>query len=241
MVHKYYSANLTRIMEGHEIWLGDAHQDGDQAEVALFYGDRMRPDGSLDPKSISYIVYKPGGSTIKPSISSEKDRHLLRFSCIRDGCYTIFVELIPVVFTQTKDGWHRGPKSRFNDVIHSHAIDQMAKRILPVGESRLEKKEPLHGILEIVPGDVKVLKGGVADLRVFYEGTALAGAELRAVSEKMGKEMVRTKTDDQGWARVPLTIDGDWMFMAIHKDNNKSVKDEFDQTTFITTLVMEAQ
>lgn len=235
-----YNADLTRMVGGHEIWLGEARRDGKHAEIALFYGDNMRPDGFLDPKSLNSIVYRPDRSTIKPFMSSDKERHILSFPCERDGCYTAIVDLNPVVFTETNGGWRKGPKFQFKDAIHSHVIIQMAKRIIPVGEGRLEQNEPLHGVLEIVPSEAKVFNGGVANLRVFYEGKPLPGAELRAVSKKEGKEMLQTKTDDQGWIRVPLTEEEDWMFMAIHKDSTKSVSNEYDRTTFLTTLVMDA-
>jgi uncharacterized GH25 family protein len=240
MYSKYKeSADLTRMMEGHEIWLGDVRLDDGQAELALLYGDKMRPDGSPDLRRLSSVVYRPNSRTIKPSISSEKDRHILRFSCGGDGCYTVLVDLAPLVFTQTEDGWHSGPKSQFKNVLRSHVISQMAKRILPVGDGEPEHKEPPHGILEIVPKEIRAVNGGAADLRVFYEGRPLAGVEMSAVSEKMGSELVHTETDDQGGARIPLTVEGDWMFRAVHRDPAKKVQDEFDLATFVSTLVIE--
>lgn len=228
-------------MGGHEIWLGEARQDGGQAEVALIFGHNMRPDGSLDEKRINPTVYKPGGNTLKPELSSANDRHRLTFPCAEDGCYTVIVDLVPVIITQDKDGYHIGPKFQFKNVTYSGAIIQMAKRILTVGDVQMDLKDPVHGIMEIVPGKLGYNKGDEAEVRVFYEGKPLAGAELRAVSGKEGAEMAQIKTDDQGYARVPLTVDGEWMFLARHQDPTKKVSDEFDTTNFITTLVMEAR
>ena len=59
--------------------------------------------------------------------------------------------------------------------------------------------------------------------------------------EKEGKLMADTKTDDQGWAKVPLTVSGDWMFKVLHRDPTKKVSDQFDLTNFVTTLVIEAR
>lgn len=233
------SADLTRMMDGHEIWLGDVQMDDGQAELALFYGDKMRPDGIPDSRRLSSIVYRPDSRTIKPSISSEKDRHILRFSCEGDGCYTVLVDLAPLIFTQTKDGWHAGPKSQFKDVLRSHVIRQMAKRILPFGDGKLVQNEPPHGILEIVPSEIKAVNGGVAGLRVFYEGRPLGGVEMSAVSGKLGKEMVHIETDEQGRAGIPLTVEGDWMFRAVHRDPTKKVQEEFDRAVFVSTLVIE--
>jgi len=242
MHHEYNeTADLTKMMRGHEIWLGKVRLNGDLAEVALFYGHNMRPDGSLDAKGISSVVYGPNGSTIVPSLSSVKDRHLLRFSCAEAGCYKVIADHNPVLITQTKNGYHIGPKFQFKDVIYSNALNPMAMRIIPVGDCREEQKESLHRILEILPIKAKVFKGREAELRVFYEGLPLAGTEVRAVSEKEGTQMALAKTDDQGIAKILLTVDGDWMFLVRHKDPTKKVSEEFDETIFLTTLVMEAQ
>ncbi len=242
MHHEYEeTADLIRIMGGHEIWLGEARLNGDQAEVALIFGDNMRPDGSLDPKRINPTVYKPDGSTLKPAISAEKDKHWLTFSCAGDGCYTAIVDLVPVIITQDNEGYHIGPKYQYKNVTYSGAVVQMAKRILSVGDPQPELKEPIHGILEIVPRRLGFSQGEDAEIRVFYEGKPLAETDVKAISEKEGKLMAKTKTDNEGWAKIPLTVAGDWMFMVLHRDPTKKVSEEFDTTNFITTLVMEAK
>jgi uncharacterized GH25 family protein len=228
-------------MGGHEIWLGEARLVGDQAEMALLFGDNMRPDGSLDPNRLNLTVYHPSGSTLKPALSSEKDRHRFKFPCAGDGCYTAVVDLFPVIITQDADGYHIGPKFKFKNVTYSGALVQMAKRILPVGGAQPELKDPAHGILEIVPKKPEFSQGEEAEIRVFYEDKPLPEAEVKAVSEKEGKLMAEIKTDDQGWAKVPLTVPGDWMFKVVHRDPTKKVNDEFDLTNFVTTLVVEAK
>jgi len=235
------TADLTRIVGGHEIWLGEARLNGEQAEVSLIYGHNMRPDGSLDPKGINPTVYMPDGNTIKPELSSEKVKHRLAFPCTQDGCYTAIVNLVPVIVTKDKEGYHIGPKFQFKNATYSGAFIQMAKRVLPVGDGRFDMNETIHGILEIVSNKPVYAKGEEAKIRVFYEDKPLAQAEVKAVSEKEGEETAKTKTDEQGWARIPLTVGGEWMFLAIHQDHTKKISDEFDQTNFITTLVIDAK
>lgn len=235
------TADLTRIMGGHEIWLGEARLEKDQAKMALLYGDNMRPDGSLDPKRINPTVYNPDGSTLKPALSSEKDRHRFNFPCAGEGCYTAIVDLVPRIITQDNEGTHIGPKFQFKNVIYSGAVVLMAKRVLLVGGSQPELKDPVHGILEIVPKKPEYSQGEGAEIRVFYEDKPLAEADVKAVSEKEGKLMAKTKTDDQGCATVPLTVPGDWMFKVVHRDPAKKVNDEFDFTNFVTTLAIEAK
>lgn len=235
------TADLTRIMGGHEIWLGEVRLAKDQAEVALLFGDNMRPDGSLNPERLNPTVYNPDGSSLKPALSSEKDKHRFNFPCAGNGCYTAIVDLIPVIITVDEDGKHFGPKSQFKNVTYSGAVIQMAKRILQVGDAEPELKDPVHGILEIVPKKPVFSQGEAAEIRVFYEDKPLAEAKVKAVSEKEGKLMAETKTDDQGRTKIPLTVAGDWMFKVLHRDPTKKVNGEFDQTNFVTTLVIEAR
>lgn len=231
---------MTKMIVGHEIWLSKAKLDSNQAVMALFYGDLMCPDGSPDPNRLDFMVYRPDGSIMKPSVLSDNDLHIIKFPCAEEGCYTVIVDMKPIIATQTKDGWHVGPKTQFKDPIDSRIVGQMAKKILLAGDGQLENEEPLHGILEIVPDKVNVRKGEVAGLRVFYEGKPLAGAKLKAVSGKEKREMVQTNTDDQGRANIPLTVEGDWMFVASYRDYTKK-SEEFDMSGFVTTLGMEAR
>jgi uncharacterized GH25 family protein len=83
--------------------------------------------------------------------------------------------------------------------------------------------------------------GQEAELQVFYEGKPLASAEVKAVSKKEGTDMALVKADEQGKARIPITTDGEWMFLVRHKDPSKKVNDMFDESVFVSTLVMEAR
>jgi uncharacterized GH25 family protein len=154
------SADLTKMVVGHELWLGQAKQEGDQREVSLLFGHNMRTDGVLNPARVKPLIYRPDGSTIQPAMSSESDRHRLRFPFAGDGCYTAIVDLVPIVVSQNSEGYHIGPKFQFKN---------------------------------------------------------------------------------DGWAKTPMTEDGDWMFLAKHRDPTKKVNEEFDMTNFVTTLVMEVQ
>ena len=82
--------------------------------------------------------------------------------------------------------------------------------------------------------------GQETELQVFYEGKPLA-AEIKAVSRRMRERRWRLiKTDEQGIARIPVTTDGQWMFLARHRDPTKKVSDAFDESVFVNTLVMES-
>ena len=45
-------------------------------------------------------------------------------------------------------------------------------------------------------------------------------------------------TDEKGIVRLPVPGAGTWMFLARYRDRSKSVEGKYDETVFVTTLVM---
>ena len=232
---------LALMIKGHEIWLGEAKANNSGAELSLSFGHNMRRDGSLDPKRITPLVYTPEGTTLTPSLTLNEDHYLIKFSADGDGYYTAVVDLSAVVISQTADGHQIGPKHQFKNVTYAGSFHQMAKRIIPIGEAGEFKGNLVHGILEIVPVNPRIGVNGEAELKVYYEGQPLPAAEVKAVSQKEEKDIWTMKTDEEGVARGPITTDGEWMFLVRHRDPSKKASDEFDETVFINTLVMEAR
>jgi uncharacterized GH25 family protein len=232
---------LSLMAIGHEIWLGEAKMNDSGAELSLFYGHNMKQDGSLDPKRITPLVYTPAGSTLTPSLAPDEDHYKIGFSANGDGYYTAVVDLSTLVISKTDEGRQIGPRHQFKNVTYAGAFHQMAKRVIPIGEAGQFDGGLVHGILEIVPGETKMAAGSEAELKVYYEGEPLNGAEVKAVSQKVGKDVWTMKTDEEGVARGPITTDGEWMFLVRHVDPTKKVSDEFDETVFVSTLVMEAR
>jgi uncharacterized GH25 family protein len=232
---------LALMIKGHEIWLGNAKTNNSGAELSLFYGHNMKQDGSLDPNRITPLVYTPAGATLTPPLAPTEDHHQIHVSADGDGYYTVVADMSAVIFSKTGDEWFEGPRYKFKNVTYAGAFHQMAKRIIPIGEAGEFKGDPLHGILEIVPRDPMAAVGGEARLKVYYEGEPLPGAEVKAVSQKEGKDTWTMKTDEEGIARGPITTDGEWMFLVRHVDPTKKASEEFDETVFVSTLVMEAR
>jgi uncharacterized GH25 family protein len=229
------------MVQGHEIWLEKPRREDTQVELSLVYGHKMHQDGVADVRRLRAFVYHEDGSSRELEIICENSSLMLRFIADRDGYYTAVADLGCIVFSQTKEGYEVGLRSRFKDVIYAGAFHQMAKIIIPVGgigrfEGKLE-----HGILEIVPKEPYCTVGREIALQVFYEGQPLAGEEIKAVSKREEKDMASVKTDEMGMARIKVTSEGDWMFLVRHRDPSKKVADEFDESVFITTLVMEAK
>lgn len=236
---KDYKLSLMAI--GHEIWLGEAKSNSSGAELSLFYGHNMKQDGSLDPKRITPLVYTPAGSALTPSLTPKEDHYKIGFSAEGDGYYTAIADMSAVIFSKTDEGYQVGPRYQFKNVTYAGAFHQMAKRVIPIGDAGEFKGNLVHGILEIVPKEPRMAVGGEAELRVYYEGQPLPAVEVKAVSQKEGKDLWTMKTDDEGVARGPITTDGEWMFLVRHVDPTKKVNEEFDETVFVNTLVMEAR
>lgn len=232
---------LALMIRGHEIWLGDANVGDNGVEIALSYGHNMRQDGAVDPKRITPLVYTPASATLTPSIASDENHYRIRFSAEGDGYYTAIADMSAVIFSQTDEGYQVGPRYQFKNVTYAGAFHQMAKRVIPVGEAGEFKGDIVHGILEIVPKEPRMTVGSDAELKVYYEGQPLPAADVKAVSQKEGKDLWTMKTDEEGVARGPITADGEWMFLVRHVDLTKKVNEEFDETVFINTLVMEAR
>ncbi len=76
---------LTRMVQGHEIWLEKGNIEDGNVELALIYGHNMRADGIADPEKITPIVYSPDGAILKPALTSKEDNHLLTFQAGKEA------------------------------------------------------------------------------------------------------------------------------------------------------------
>ena len=146
---------LTLMAQGHEIWLEKGKIENGNVELALIYGHNMRADGIADPEKITPIVYSPDGAILEPALTSKEANHLLTFQAGKEGYYTTIADFASIIISRTKDGYQFGPRFKYKDVIYAGAYHQMAKRIVPIGEAGVYRSELVHGILEIVPKDIR--------------------------------------------------------------------------------------
>ena len=234
-------SKMELMMQGHEIWLEKSKAEGEDVELALIYGHNMRQDGIADAKRLKAFNYQPDGSKSDISLIPEENRYLLRFKADKNGIYAVVADMESSILCKTPDGNKKGPRSQFKDVTYAGAFHQMAKILCPVGGDGEYDGQVVHGILEAVPGRSWFSVGSDAEMQVFYEGSPLASADIKAVSKKEGKEMALVKTNEQGKASIPITTDGEWMFLVRHRDPSKKVADMFDESVFVSTLVMETR
>lgn len=229
------------MMQGHEIWLENSKKDDANVELALVYGHNMRQDGIADIKRLKAFNYNPDGSKSDMNLIPGDKHYILRFAADKSGSHVVIADMESSILCKTPDGNKRGPRSQFKDVTYAGAFHQMAKLICPAESDSEYKGQVVHGILEIVPGRSWFSVGSDAEMQVFYEGSPLASADIKAVSKKEGKEMALVKTDSLGRARIPISTDGEWMFLVRHADPSKKVSDMFDESVFVSTLVMQAR
>jgi uncharacterized GH25 family protein len=233
--------NLALMIQGHEIWMEKTGEEEKTVQLSLLYGHQMRIDGMADKNRFLSSYFSPDGTRGELELVTDKDRHYLNLNLTTDGYYTAYADMGVVIYSKNQDGYNQGPKFQFKDVTYAGAFHQMAKIIVPVGNASEYQAKPLHGILEIVPGNVDCTVGSEIGLTVYYEDKPLSGIDIKAISGKEGKEMACIQTDGNGTVKIPLTVEGKWMFLARHADPTKKVSEEFDESVFISTLVLEAR
>lgn len=233
--------NLDLMIQGHEIWMEKTGEEKNTVQLSLLYGHNMRIDGIADKNRFQSSSYSPDGTRKEIELVTDNDRHYLNIEVPSEGYYSAYADMGVVIYSKNQDGFNQGPKFHFKDVTYSGAFHQMAKTIIPVGNAGEYQGKPLHGILEIVPGKVDTKVGSEIELTVYYEDKPLSGLDIKAVSGKEGKEMALIPTDANGTVKIPITVDGKWMFLARYADKTKKVSEEFDESVFISTLVLEAR
>ena len=233
---------MVLMVFGHEIWLENATVKGTNADIKLAYGHNMKTDGHVDSKRITPIVYGPGRKKIVPALKPMADSHVITFKGEKPGYYIPVVDLSPMIFSRTKnDEYKTGPRKMYKDIVYAGAFHQMAKKIVPLGPVGKYSPRHVHGILDLVPKSPVLVPDTEVSVAVLYEGKPVKGVTVKAISKKEGKDIVSAVSDAKGIVKIPINRNGTWMFIARHNDPSKTVKDEYDETVFVTTLVMETK
>ena len=228
------------MVYGHEIWLELSRVHDAGVEIELAYGDCMRTDGFIDPRSVSPVAYDPEGNRIALEIIPRNEHHLITLPTGTPGFYVSAVDLQPVTISISQsEGCKLGPKHMYGDTLYAGAYHQMAKIIVPVGNAGKYHARHLHGIFDIIPDTAWLVPGSDIGLTLLYEGIPVPGIEVSAVSKVDGKTWATGKTGAVGIARLRVPGTGTWMFIARHRDRQKRRENEYDETVFVTTLVME--
>lgn len=228
------------MVYGHEIWLELSRTQDNGVEIELAYGDRMKKDGTIDPRSVSPVAFDPDGTGIIPNIIPKNAHHLITLPAGKPGYYISAVDLQPVTISISQsEGAAVGPRRMYKDTLYAGNYQQMAKIIVPVGEAGQYLARHVHGIFDIIPDAAWLVPGSCIGLMLLYEGKPVPGVDVCAISKAGGKTWATGKTDVGGIVRLLIPATGTWMFIARHRDRQKRREYEYDETVFVTTLVME--
>lgn len=229
------------IVHGHEIWLEHDMQHvhvGETVECKVLFGHNMAIDGLADIEGVKAAVFDPVNVKHDLTVGSGDGCFIVRFDTVKDGYHTIAVEYDAGIYTVTDQGWHKGPKSDYNNVKNSGYYYQYAKTIVSGHGSK--GLNPLIGHeLEIIPLDFRHYHAKEEiGLQVLYDGKALAEGVITATFSGNGRDEVEVTTDSTGNALIRLDRSGNWMFKVRHADPVKGINDQYDEKVITAVLTI---
>lgn len=229
--------SFCRQIYGHEMWLGDVVRENGEIYCYGLYGHKMVPDKPMPTDYANILLYDDNGRVENPYREIVKNPHGWKFSFPDKGAdvYTLYIDSNSVWVTD-EEGWHRGAKRDFTNVKYSGAYNMVAKRIIPK-----DGKNPgnvVHATLEVMPEEAGLTVGKDAKITILYEGKPLKNAKVICYCH--ATEVVELKNaDENGILTYPINEKGAYIFIAKFVDVNKQVDEEFDETSFTTTLTLE--
>jgi len=77
---------------------------------------------------------------------------------------------------------------------------------------------PLGYTLEIVPysSPVETNAGDYFTIQLLYQGGPLRNAQISSINKRHSEQIIKTRTDEQGYAEILLPYAGIWMLNAVH-------------------------
>ena len=231
--------SYSRQIYGHEIWLGKVKRDGNIVSTYGLYGHMMVPDKPMPTDYANVLLYDDNGRVEDPDREIIKNPSGWLFSFEDKGAdvYTLYVDSNST-WVSTESGWHRGAKRDFSEVKFSGAYNMVAKRI--ISRDGINPGSVMHSSLEIMPEKATLKAGEVAKLKVLYKGEPLPSAKVICYAQD-DEDFTTYKTDENGVLIYPVVKSVPHVFIAKYTDEDLSVNDEFDETSFTTTLTLEAQ
>ena len=228
---------LSKVYYGHELWMESACVRGNNVSCRLRYGHNMAIDGVAPNSYVNTFVYVPG-QTRKAKTNEKAGSEDWTLSCPKteDGDYTFYTDSSSVWCKDAKGKWTMGPKSSVKNSAYSGAYQLVAKKIFSIG-SKGDFKPTAHTMLDILPSARKLKVGEEIAFKVKYEKKNVTKCQMKAYCKESKKEIMADIID--GKVAIKIEDKGTWMFLVRLKDESKKVADEYDETVFVTTLVME--
>ncbi len=231
--------SYSRQFYGHEMWLDKIIKEDGTVSVYGLYGHNMVPDNPMPTDYANVILYDDNGKAETPDREIVKKPHGWLFSFEDKGAdvYTLYIDSNSTWVTD-EEGWHRGVKRDFSKVKYSGAFNMVAKRI--ISKDGVNPGNVMHAPLEIMPERATLKVGEDAKMKVFYEGNPMRNVKVICYAED-DEDFQVLSTDDNGVLTYPVKKKAMHIFIAKYTDENKQVSDEFDETSFKTTLTLEAE
>lgn len=228
---------LSKVYYGHELWFEIPSSKGKMVSCRLRHGHNMGIDGVAPEQYVKTFVYSPGKPRkIKAQDKKEETDWLVSTPKTTDGDYTFYTDSSSVWCKDAKGKWTMGPKSKVKKVEYSGAYQLVAKKIVPVN-FKGDFTPKAHTTLDILPASRYIKLGDNAAFKVKYERKNLTGVQMKAYCKESKKDVMVDVVD--GNATVKIDSKGTWMFLVRYRDGSKKVSEEYDETVFVTTLVME--
>ncbi len=229
------------IVRGHEIWLEHDMQHvhvGETVECKVLFGHNMAIDGLADIEGVKAAVFNPVNEKHDLTVDSVDGCLVLRFDPVLDGYHTVAVEYDAGIYTVTDEGWHKGPKSDYENVKSSGYYYQYAKTIIS-GHGSKDLNPVIEHELEIIPLDFRHYHAGEEiRLKVLYDGAALIDGVITAAFSGNEGNAVEATTDSDGTALIKLDKSGNWMFKVRHADPGKGIEDQYDEKVITAVLTV---
>ncbi|MGP8337011.1 MAG: DUF4198 domain-containing protein [Methanosarcinaceae archaeon] len=233
--------NMPDIVRGHEIWLEHDMQHvhaKETIECKLLFGHNMAIDGLAEIKNVKASVFDPVNGKHDFAVDPGNNYLVVRFDPVLDGYHTVAVEYDAGIYTVTDEGWHKGPKSDYENVKNSGYYYQYAKTIIS-GHGSKDLNPVIGHELEVVPVDFRHYHAGEEiELKVLYDSATLAKSVITAVCSGNEDDPVEVTTDSDGIALIKLDRSGNWMFKVGHADPGKGVKDQYDEKVITAVLTV---
>jgi uncharacterized GH25 family protein len=231
--------NVPDIVRGHEIWLEHDMQHvhvGETVECKVLFGHNMAIDGIAEIENVKAAVFDPANEKHDLKVNSGDSCLVLRFDPVHDGYHTVAVEYDAGIYTVTDEGWHKGPKSDYENVKSSGYYYQYAKTIIS-GHGSKDLNPVIGHELEIILIDFRHYHAGEEiELKVMYDSAALTESMITAAFSGSEGDAIENTTGSGGTALIKLDKSGNWMFKVRHADPDKGSKDRYDEKVITAIL-----
>ena len=240
------------MVHGHVPWLempGSHAHAGRAAEVRLFWGREMQPDGLLRLDELTAYMVSPDGARRNISLLDEGQNYYSLFIPVpEDGLYHVVAKNLGSFIIDDDDNYVTGSNSEHPDSCQALCIIQYAQVFVPVGHQQFGKPQPAGIPLEIVPETWKQWNvGEEIFMRVQYNSKPLAALniDLACAGGTGGCRQWREVTDEEGRFILRLTEACRYLITARYqlqqRDENFQNNMQFDTTLSLMVLKQEHQ